>query len=294
MRIILTAATGLPGKYIWKELEQDYEIIPFSLKQEDKTVQCDLGNEEDVSDALEKYRPDLILHTEEINDIDYCERKPEVAHKINTIMTRNLLWYATRVNSAFLYLSTNYVFEGSKASPYVEEDSTKPLNIYGISKLGGEKYVSYLNTRYFILRTGLVYGSAGANFVQSILEKLRSNNKVEVPLDEATSFISGADLAQALKVFLKKVLKENSAYGIYHLANSGVLTKYQLALEIAKYLGFDSNLIQGFKSGGSFSKTSYPLYSGLSSQKFQDLTGFELRDWKTALEEFLSNYEVKR
>lgn len=292
MRILLTGATGLLGRSIWEELKDSYQILPTSLSGRDGTIKCDLRDEESVSKVLNDFHPDLIIHTAAVTDVDLCEEDPKFAHEVNTIGTRNIVWYASQLHSAFIYISTDYVFDGEKRSPYEEDDDPCPINVYGVSKLGGEKYVSYFMEEYFILRTSLLYGPDKGNFVQFVAERLKEGKEVLAAVDQIVSPTYTKDFAKALKGFLKEIVKipqDYPHYGIYHIVNEGKCTRLELVQEIARILDADRKLIKAVRLDEIRGKARRPNYCALSCKRFEEFTGYRMRDWKQALSGYLSS-----
>jgi dTDP-4-dehydrorhamnose reductase len=298
MKTILTGATGLLGEAIWGTLKNEYDIVPVSLSGRNNTVRCDLTQEQEVARLIDEYHPSLVIHTAALTDVDLCEREPKLAHEANTIATRNLTWYSSQIHSAFIYISTDYVFDGEKKSPYGEEDIPQPINVYGISKLGGENFVSYFMEEYFIFRTSFLFGKYKDNFVTRCIKDLKSGKEITAACDQMISPTYVDDFAYALKEFLKKVRalpqKGEARYGIYHLVNQGGCSRYELAIEIAKILDFDTDLITGLNLAQIPKDADRPLFSVLSCEKFQKFTGITLRNWKEALREFISQFIKKR
>lgn len=298
MKTLLTGATGLLGKAIWEALKDEYDIVPVSLSGRDNTLSCDLTREQEVARVIDEYHPSLVIHSAALTDVDLCEREPKLAHEVNTIATRNLTWYSSQIHSAFIYISTDYVFDGEKKSPYGEEDAPQPVNVYGISKLGGENFVSYFMEEYFIFRTSLLFGRYKDNFVTSCIEDLKSGKKIIVARDQVFSPTYVDDFAYALKEFLRKVRalpqKGEPRYGIYHVVNQGECSRYELAIEIAKILDLNTDLITGLSLAQIPKDADRPLFSALSCEKFQKFTGITLRSWKEALREFISQFIKKR
>lgn len=295
MKILLTGATGLLGQAIWKFLKDEYEIIPISLSGRNNTISCDLRDENQVAELINNYHPELIIHTAAVTDVDLCEREPKLAHDVNTIATRNLTWYSSRIHSAFIYVSSDYVFDGEKTTPYVEDDEPQPINVYGISKLGGEKYVSYFMEEYFIFRTSLLFGEYRENFITRCVQKLAKKEKVIVAKDQIISPTYVDDFAQALRAFLKKarIPQNELRYGIYHLVNRGKCSRYELAVEVARILNCDTNLVVGVSLDQIPKDAERPLFSALSCDKFQEFTEIVMPDWKQALNKFLSRITKK-
>ncbi len=296
MKVLLTGATGLLGQALWKFLDEEYEIIPVSLSGRNNTISCDLRDENQVAELINRYYPELIIHSAAITDVDLCEREPKLAHDVNTIATRNLTWYGSRIHSAFIYISTDYVFDGEKNTPYIEEDEPQPINVYGISKLGGERYVTYFMEEYFIFRTSFLFGEYKDNFITRCIQKLAAKEKIIVANNQIISPTFVDDFAWALKTFLKKVrtAQSDSIYGIYHLVNQGNCSRYELAMEVARILNYDTNLVVGVSLNQISKDAERPLFSALNCDKFQKFTHVTIPDWKQALNKFLSRYTTKK
>jgi len=289
MKVLLTGASGMLGKAIRGELMNKHEIIPLSLSGNEGTIKCDLRDDVRISQIMAEYQPELIIHTAAVTDVDFCESHPQYAHAVNAVGTRNIAWSALESGSKviFIQISTDYVFNGEKCSPYTEDDTPCPLNIYGMSKLSAEHDVSYFIEKYFILRTGLLYGGEGNNFVRNLFDRLKNNEEVFLFREQILSPTSIFDFAKAVNVFMDKIVKlseeDSTHFGIYNLANSGEVSRYQLAAEIAGYLGISANRI---KSLNQDKLAPRPKYCALSVQKFQEFTGIKINRWEEALNQY--------
>ena len=283
------------GQALWNSLDDEYEIIPVSLSGRNNTISCDLRDEKQVAELINHYHPELIIHSAAITDVDLCEREPKLAHDVNTIATRNLTWYASKIHSAFIYISTDYVFDGEKDTPYIEEDEPYPLNVYGISKLGGERYVSYFMEEYFIFRTSLLFGKYRDNVITRCIPKFATKEKIIVANDQIVSPTYVDDFCWALKTFLKKVRmpQTGSKYGIYHLVNQGKCSRYELVMEVARILNYDTSSVVGVSLNQIPKDAERPLFSALNCDKFQKFTDVTMPDWKQALNKFFSQYTKK-
>jgi len=180
-------------------------------------------------------------------------------------------------------VSTDYVFDGSKGSPYMEEDPTGPINVYGRTKLAGEDAARASGAPSLIVRTSWLYGRGGKNFVDTIAAKLGKGESLEVVDDQRGSPTYARDLADGIEVLLRR-----GATGTVHVTNSGQTTWHGFAVEIARYLG-SSAAIAPTTSDRFQRPAPRPKYSVLSGARFRGLTGESLRSWDEALHHYLAS-----
>lgn len=197
-------------------------------------VEADITDAERVVDAITTKSPDVVIHAAAFTAVDDCERRPEVAFRVNAEGTRNLALACRLRGLPMLYVSTDYVFDGEKAAPYEEEDAPNPINIYGRSKLQGERYVQDLLQRFWIVRTSWLFGLNGKNFVRTILSKAKTGEPLRVVDDQIGSPTYTVDLAE----IIGKIV-ESGAPGIYHATNQGYCSWYGFAKEALRQAGMD-------------------------------------------------------
>ena len=232
------------GVDLLQELKNNYEVIGADLANHesciaDRFYKCDITKKIEVSRIIVREKPDIVIHTAAMTDVDGCELDPKKAYKINSEGTRNITKACKIVDAALIYISTDFVFDGKKKRPYKESDKTHPLGIYADSKLKGEKTVKKILKKYFILRTSWLYGKHGKNFVDTIIAKARSEKILKVVNDQVGSPTYTKDLAKAIHVVIARPASQaeailNTQYGIYHVSNSGSVSWYDYAKEILK------------------------------------------------------------
>jgi len=247
MKILVTGASSQPGyKLLIKLLERQYEVIgihysnPIPLKHRLlRKIRLDITNDVKFQDLIIKERPDVIYHLAAYGDVDGCERNKEKAWKTNVLATRSLATMAELVNAFFVYLSTDYVFDGNRGF-YSEYDTPYPVNYYGLTKLMGEVAVMSRCSRYAIVRTSSIYGLGPGrkNFAKFLIEKLGNNETVKALIDQYTSPTHGTLLAEALLD-----IGENFKNGVFHVAGMR-MSRYEFAVKVAETLGFDKSLIK--------------------------------------------------
>ena len=157
MKVALTGAEGMLGHAV-KKVFSDMDLIEFTYDLLDITVL------DDVIKMIRDAKPDFLIHTAALTNVDQCEHEPENAYLVNGVGARNITIACEDIKCPVMYVSTDYVFDGEKGSPYNELDDTNPVNIYGLSKLMGERFVRDLTNRFYIIRTSWLYGESGKHF----------------------------------------------------------------------------------------------------------------------------------
>jgi len=237
---------------------------------------------ENLSDTI-----DWIVNCSGYTAVDNAEKEPEQAFRINAEGVRNIAETARSLNASLIHISTDYVFAGDKESEYLEDDPTGPVGAYARSKHQGEQRIQETLSRFYILRTAWLYGTSGANFVQTMLRLFRERDTVRVVSDQWGSPTYAKDLAGAI---LQIIRSNNSRYGVYHYTNAGRTSWYEFAWEIyrqARRLG----IVQREVEIVPISTEEYPTparrpkYSCLSKEKFKSTFGVTIRSWQEALED---------
>lgn len=276
-RVLIIGANGLVGRAIKEAFEADYEVHAVDKDQVDVTVY------NSVKRLIKDLSPHVVVNAAGFSDVDACERKSQLAFAVNAEGAKNVAKAASLVKAKVVYISSDYVFDGKKNAPYTEEDQPNPLNVYGESKLLGEKYVQDLSEDFLIVRTQWLFGPHGKNFVDTLLYLLdQGQERIEVVEDLVGSPTYTLDLAEALKVLLKK-----DAWGIYHVSNSGQCSWYELAREVLNLMGKDKVELVPISSADLTRPARRPIFSVLSKEKFERDTGMKMRPWQEALAEYL-------
>jgi dTDP-4-dehydrorhamnose reductase len=235
-----------------------------------------------------------IINCSGYTEVDKAEKETEKAFLINREGVKNISKIATEKQAKLIHLSTDYVFNGEKDMPlsYIEDEKTEPINIYGKSKLAGEREIKEALKKYFILRTAWLYGRSGKNFVSTMLKLFKEKEEIRVVYDQWGSPTYTVDLAEVIL----KIIDHNAVkFGIYHFTNEGVTNWYEFAREIyrkSKKLGIiDSNKevkIRGIETKEYPTSAKRPKWSVLSKEKIKRELNLEIRNWEAALEDFLS------
>lgn len=271
----MTGAKGMLASDIQRVLSPKEELIPFSKEE------LDITDSKKVIEVISSLKPDVVIHCAAFTNVDQCELEPDKAYLVNTVGTWAVASACAQVNATMVYISTDYVFDGRKNNPYVEIDEPNPLNVYGKSKLGGEKVISFLH-RYFIVRTAGLYGSKGKNFVTTILSKAKEGQPLKVVADQVVSPTYTYDLAEAISQLIYSPF-----YGIFHIVNQGEVSWYEFAREILRLAGIDTP-VKPITSSEWPSPAKRPPYSALRSLAWESFGFPPLRRWRSALSDFLS------
>lgn len=239
---MVTGASGLLGSKIISKAEKKYVVHPTHAIRSlfAKSLKMDITDKNEVKRVFGKVKPDIVIHTAAVTNVDRCENDKSYASRVNAEGTKILAEACNQAGARIVYVSTDYVFDGEKGL-YTEEDMPNPVNYYGLSKLMGEKYVVELSERFVILRTSVLYGvhPEKPNFVMWVIKSLKEKKRLTVVEDHYNSPTLANNLAEVILEIFDKQLK-----GIYHTAGSERISRYLFALKIAETFNFDVNLIQ--------------------------------------------------
>lgn len=292
MKIMITGCKGQLGnelQSILKSLKSEIGDIPGEYKNAEVSAvdvdTLDITDYLSVKEFVLSENPDIIFNCAAMTNVDGCETMLETAYKVNAAGVRNLAMAAKLVNAKFVHISTDYVFAGNGTKPYKEWDMIDPQSVYGASKALGEKYALAFNDKTFIVRTSWLYGYIGKNFVKTVRRVLREKGSITVVNDQRGNPTNANDLAHHL--LLLGVTEE---YGIYHCTGEGECSWYEFASEIAKLSGFEGKVLP-CTSEEYKSPTKRPEYSSLENLALKCSVGNYMRDWKTALNEYISKVE---
>jgi dTDP-4-dehydrorhamnose reductase len=277
MKVVVTGAAGQLGQDVLLELERKNHQA-FGVDRQ----QLDITKEEDVLAFISKVKPDVILHCAAYTNVDAAEENENAAYQVNAAGTENLAKAAKLNGSKVMYISTDYVFDGTANEPYEVDEPTQPLGAYGRTKLAGEQLLQKHLDEFFIVRTAWVFGVYGNNFVKTMIRLGKERGEVGVVHDQVGSPTYTVDLAK----FMVELM-ETDKYGIYHATNSGVCSWYEFAVEIFKQANM--NVTVNPLTSDQFPRpAARPKYSVLSKKMIEQQGLKPLRDWKEALAAYLA------
>jgi dTDP-4-dehydrorhamnose reductase len=240
-----------------------------------------------VAASLRALCPDVVVNTAAMHHVENCEGDPERAYAVNAIGARNLAAVTAELGAVLIHVSTDYVFDGRKGSPYTEADLPLPLNVYGNSKLAGESFVRTGNEKHIVVRTSALYGrqpcraKGGNNFIDRMLRLGRERGEVRVVATETVSPTSTCDLARQIVA-----LSDAGAYGLYHATAEGSCSWYEFACEIFAASGLAVRcLVAGPNEFPA--KVARPAYSVLENAKLNQAALNQFRHWREGLHTYL-------
>lgn len=267
MKVLVTGANGMLGQDLCPILE---DVGAFVIETDADTL--DITNADMVEKVLTDIHPDMVVHCAAYTNVDKAEEDLKTAELINVTGTENIAEACAKLGITLVYISTDYVFDGTKAEPYTPDDRANPINNYGMTKYEGEEVVRSLCEKYYIARTSWLYGHHGKNFVEAMLS-MADKEEIKVVDDQIGCPTWTVELANGIIKLLSK------PYGTYHVCGSGHATWYEFAKEIFSQSGLDVNLKPC--STDEFPRSAKrPKYSIMQNDKI-------CRNWQAALKDYL-------
>lgn len=277
MKILVTGARGMLGHEVVSALEMHgHEVWGTDVVSSEERL--DITKPDQIRYAIASFRPAWIVNCAAYTNVDAAEGHEEEAFLLNAKGPEMLALACRRNAVKLLHISTDYIFDGTKETPYVEEDPPGPINVYGTSKLAGENAVRHQMTDYLIVRTQWLIGLHGKNFVSTILAAAQMKPRLEVVNDQWGCPTFAPDLAKALALLL-----ESDARGIFHVCNRGRATWYDLACKAIEYVGLGTRIVP-VETEAFPRPAPRPRYSILSTRKFNEKTGRVMPLWQASLE----------
>jgi dTDP-4-dehydrorhamnose reductase len=274
-KVLVVGALGMLGHDLLKVFAKGYEVIGVDKEEVDITRQGA------TLKIIKEIVPQVVINAAGYTDVDGCEKKMRKAFAVNGEGAKNLAKGCRETGAKLVYVSTDYIFDGEKKTPYREDDPPNPLNIYGESKLMGERYLEELLDDFLIIRTQWLYGQHGRNFVETILALTRERDKIEVVHDQKGAPTYTADLSKAIATLVRKNLK-----GTFHVSNKGSCSWYDFALEIVRLAGVTGVEIVPVSSTDLNRPAKRPLYSVFNCQRLEQEADVEMRPWQVALHDY--------
>jgi dTDP-4-dehydrorhamnose reductase len=272
MKVAVIGAAGQLGS----DLVEAFGAVPLTHKDVDVTDPYSVN-------ILKEIKPDVVINAAAYVRVDDAETETDEAFRTNAIGALNVARACDEIGAVDVYISTDYVFDGKKGEPYVEEDAPNPINVYGLSKYAGEVLTANRSSKHYTIRVASLYGKAGSgNFVDSIIKKAREEGVIRVVDDVFMSPTYSEDVSNMLKRFLYL----EPLFGVYHLVNEGCCSWFDFAKEIFDILGEDVRMTP-IKSDELGRKAKRPAFSALKNRKLGYL-GLEMRSWENALRDYLT------
>jgi len=281
LRILITGSNGQLGRELQKQMNNTdkYILMPTDVDE------MDICNINEIRQVFVSFNPDIIINCAAYTAVDACEDNIEIATKINTMGPKNLATVSREFDKKIIQISTDYVFDGQKPTPYIEEDKTCPQSVYGKTKADAEEFVRSINPKHFIVRTAWLYGD-GKNFVKTMLGLSKSQDKLKVVNDQVGSPTSTYALVKGI---LKLI--DSDKYGIYHATCSGSCSWYEFAVEIFNIKNIDIE-VNPCTSDEFVQKAKRPSNSILTNNNFKKRLNFVFPDWKIEIKKYLKELNL--
>ncbi len=276
MRILVTGANGQLGHALRAALEPRHEVTWTDLEE------LDVRDLAAVRGLMGAERPQAVLHLAATTQVDACEARPEATHEINALGARYVAIAAAEAGAEMVFISTDYVFNGRAGRPYLEYDDCDPLNVYGLSKLHGERVVAAILPRHYVVRTSGLFGPGGRNFIAAILAACGRGEPLRVVRDQICRPTYAEHLAEAIRR-----LVGSGAYGTYHVASAGEASWYEVARTVLAQAGQAACPIEPISSQDLGRPARRPPYSVLDTRAYELTFGHALPNWKDGLRAYL-------
>jgi dTDP-4-dehydrorhamnose reductase len=284
MRILITGGAGQVGWELCRALAVHGEILAPARNE------LDLASADSIVSAVRAFAPELIVNAAAYTAVDRAELEAELAAKVNGDAPRIMAEEAARLGSGIVHFSTDYVFDGTKNEPYVEDDEASPINVYGRTKLAGERGVAGATPAHLILRTSWVYGPRGRNFLLTALRLARERKELKVVNDQYGAPTPARLIAEATACIVAHLSRRahlnaerlEDIGGTYHLTSAGRTTWYDFAREILQRRQ-DASKVVPITTAEYPSLAQRPRNCVLENGKLRQAFGIELPDWKTGL-----------
>lgn len=278
-KILITGANGQLGTELRHLLDE--RGIEYAARD---AKDMDIADRQTVDEQLNELKPEVIYHCAAYTAVDKAEDEgKEINWKVNEDGTRNLAEAAAKIGAKLVYLSTDYVFDGTKTSEYEVDDPTNPKNEYGKAKLAGEKAIQAAMNDYYIIRTSWVFGKYGKNFVYTMLRLAKDHDRLTVVDDQ----VGRPTWTRMLAEFMTYLVDHDCEYGVYQLSNEGSCSWYEFASEILK----DKDVEVAPVTSEEYPQKAYRPRHSVMSLKKAEATGFAIPTWQDALKQFLAQIE---
>ena len=276
--ILVTGSNGQLGNELRLVVEErDKENNYFFTDVEE----LDITNKSDVSQFLHANNIDVVVNCAAYTNVDKAEDECEIADLINHIGVKNLAETCKERDGFLIHISTDYVFDGTKNTPYAETDETKPLGVYGETKLRGENAIISSGCEYVIIRTSWLYSSFGNNFLKTMQRLTAEKESLKVVFDQVGTPTYAGDLSNVIHTIIQKD-EADIKNQIYHFSNEGVCSWYDFAIAINEASGHNCN-VQPCHSIEFPSKVTRPSFSVLDKTRIKNVLGIEIQYWHDSL-----------
>ena len=281
MNVVVIGGNGQLGADLMKAFADE---SPVSLTHAGIAIE----HLDSVSVALSGLKPDIVVNTAAYHKVDDCEKNPARSFEVNAVGAMNLAKVCESMGAPLVHISTDYVFDGRKQTPYVETDLPNPLNTYAVTKVSGEYYIQAYCEKHYVVRTSGLYGHSpcrakGRNFIDTMLKLSKEKPELRIVDDEILTPTYTLHLAEQIRELVKR-----PEYGVYHVTNNGFCSWYEFALEIFKHAGVSIPVIP--VSAKEFpAPIKRPSYSVLENNRLQALGIDQMPHWRDSLAHYFAS-----
>lgn len=280
MKLLITGKNGQLGSELQDlSLQFPQHEMMFVDREE-----MDLSNTDQIIEVLDRLKPEIIVSAGAYTAVDKAETEQELCNAVNHLAVKKIGEWASKNKAKVIHISTDYVFDGTSETPLKEEDSTNPINVYGLTKLQGEEALKTSGTEYVIIRTAWVYSTYGVNFVKTMLRLMNERDEIGVVSDQIGTPTYANDLAQ---VIMNIIEASNFVQGVYHYSNEGKISWYDFAMAIKELKGFKCK-VNAISSNAFPTPAKRPNFSLLDKTKIKETYKIEIPNWLTSLEEMIA------
>jgi dTDP-4-dehydrorhamnose reductase len=282
VKVAIFGVTGQLGRAVAAVLATTHDVVEIDHER------ADVRDAKSVDDAVEKIKPDWVINSAAMTHVDRCENEPLAAFDTNALGARHVARACQTIGCRLLHVSTDYVFDGEKKSPYSEDDVARPINVYGMSKLAGEWFVRAHGSSHVIVRTSGLYGwhrcrGKGSNFAETVLARARQGQPLRIVSDERLTPTFTEDVAQQVRVMVEYGVPG----GTYHATNAGACSWFEFASELLRVAGVTAS-IEPIGADEWKSPARRPANSALENRALAALGLDVMPDWRDALTRYLS------
>lgn len=281
MVVLVTGAKGQVGQAL-QFIAPNYPDVQFIFCD---SKELDITNQNNIKQIFEHFNPNYCINTAAYTAVDKAESEREKAHLINGVGAKNLAEVCKEFDTILLHISTDFVFDGTKDSPYSEEDVPNPTGVYGQTKLDGEKAIQEIWQKHFIIRTSWVYSQFGNNFMKTMLRLASERDKLSVVNDQIGTPTNAVDLAEVLVKIIHSPITNHPSpnlFGIYNFSNEGQCSWYDFAKKIFEYNNIKIN-VEPIPTTSFPTPARRPAYSVLNKTKLKNTFGVEVKHWEESL-----------
>lgn len=283
-KILVTGSLGQLGRCL-QDISNQYSDFEYKFVDIDELDICDAKQ---IPHFFHDFKPDFCINTAAYTAVDKAEEDTQKAFDVNANGAKNLAESCLEYNTVLIHISTDFVFDGAKTTPYKESDFPNPISVYGDSKWEGEKHIQSILPKHFIIRTSWLYSPYGSNFVKTMLRLAETRTELSVVNDQIGTPTNAYDLAYAIMhIISKHILFEQRKqlidfYGTYHFSNEGYCSWFDFAKKIFETNNIKMDL-QPIPTSNYPTPAKRPIYSVLDKTKITNIFGLEVKNWEESL-----------